>query len=107
MSTPASVTFTQGGKAVGSVYLHWDGYPENVLPLLDGFFGAIQVEASNDTRFYDASYLAARFVYYFGRMQDKGLNYTGIGLMLPGSVGVDYEYTVDCTGDWKPTVTYK
>lgn len=110
MSTRAVIDFT-GNLEVdpgAAVYNHWDGYPENILPLLDKFFDAV-TEQTDDTRFDDPSMLAARFVVYLaGTYTDdssKPLDFLSVRLEASGvDVGQEYSYRVLCDSWNKPSI---
>src|ERR1700690_3038636 len=63
MSTRSNVHFVGSYGVSANVYVHNDGYPEARIPDLYEFFSAVKAQ-TKDTRFTDASYLAAKFVVY-------------------------------------------
>lgn len=50
---------TEYSRAI--ILISSDGYPESILPDLEAFFDQV-LEDTNDTRFTDASYLAAKLI---------------------------------------------
>ena len=59
MSTPSVIEFV--GSDSFAVYVHHDGYPENMIPLLKEFL------KWNKSRNNDAGYTAANFIYWYKR----------------------------------------
>ena len=116
MSTPCTVTFERSG---GRIYKHWDGYPEEMLPLLKRFLDTVEAE-TKDTRFSDASYLAAKFVVFlaneYRREGAAQMDFLSVGILPSegefgaGDFGEHFSYHVDCellnrkTG--RPTIRY-
>ena len=64
MSTSSIVEFKANGERV-QVYVHHDGYPDYMIPLLKEFL------KWNHARNDDASYTAANFIYWYKRMALK------------------------------------
>lgn len=102
MSTRCVINFSRGEDVVAKVYRHGDGYPDGasgVLSDLNKFFADVQSQ-TEDTRFNDPSYLAAKFVVWqagqytrkFGRLP---LDFLGIGVCVDDP-DFQYSYTVDC-----------
>lgn len=93
MSTPALIKFEDDG----AVYLHWDGYPNDILELWLRFREDVEKKSPNDTRFNDAPYCAARFVAYLVRSWWEENSYdTGIGIANPKhDYGQVYTYKVE------------
>lgn len=88
MSTPALIKF----ETDGAVYLHYDGYPEDIYSMWDNFVREMS-DNTGDTRLDDAPYLAARFVAWY-----TGGNFTtlGIGICHPDvDYGQCYTYKID------------
>lgn len=128
MSTRANIHFNYyDGTVAANVYRHSDGYPDDkqgngVLPDLERFFADVEKQTDN-TRFNDATYLAAKFVvwqagenarayafnYVLGRPAEvKPLNFLGVGIMLQdaGDASFIYEVTESRDGG-RPLVTYR
>lgn len=132
MSTRCLIHFCRGKDTDGSwnvsatIYRHNDGYPEGVKPDLKQFF--IDVDAqTDDRRFGDASYLAAKFVvwqanenneietkYLQAGAKNGRLNFISLGIVptniAPKDIGAEYEYYVDCSkkdAQGRPKVTHK
>ena len=125
MSTRASIHFTnKHGKTVANIYRHGDGYPETetgVLAGLDRFFTAVEAQTA-DTRYGDASYLAAKFVvwqagenargrafdYATGRQGEaKPLNFLSVGIQAQDPNDIEYVYKVqEASGPGRPQVTW-
>lgn len=64
MGTSAKI-MVQGSKV--SIYKHWDGYPCNVLPILEAF----QAKWQASGRGIDPSYKMAQLVMYLGDIRSK------------------------------------
>ena len=101
MSTSCTVKFAPYG---GTVYKHWDGYPSEMEPLLERFFDTVE-EETQDTRFNDAPYLAARFVVFLAneyRREGAGqMDFLSVGITDGTNQGEEYTYTVKCVGGGK------
>lgn len=126
MSTRATVHFTFGQQAGAHseaiIYRHSDGYPESMLPDLEGFFAAVQAQTA-DTRFTDPSYLAAKYVVWlaaqFARklvavgdtyeyVQTEPLDFLSVGVVTEDPGDIEYRYTVHCDqkdDEGRPVVT--
>jgi hypothetical protein len=81
MGNPATVQFAYpGGEPSAKVYLHWEG--DRIEELVSEFIEAVKRQAPDDTLFDDAEYLAARFVVWYCREENRitNLNFTGIGI---------------------------
>ena len=63
MSTPSVIEFV--GSDSFAVYVHHDGYPENMIPLLKEFL------KWNKARNNDAGYTAANFIYWYKKRSLK------------------------------------
>jgi len=106
MSTPCRVTFAPNG---GTIYKHWDGYPEEMVHVFKGFFDKVEAE-TKDTRFHDAPYLAAKFVVYlageYAQDPSRPLDFLSVGVVKSTSMTGEYAYTVKSHKDnRRPTVT--
>ena len=112
MSTHCMIHFVEAGEKIASIYRHSDGYPEpnGVLKDLETFFQDVLQQAANDTRFDDASYLAAKFVVWQAKRYRRGdgeLHFLGVGIMSNGP-RCEYEYLILCDRSGKkPAVTWK
>jgi hypothetical protein len=121
MSTRANIHFNYStGETVANVYRHSDGYPEGVLPDLDRFFSDVEAQ-TDDTRFNDPSYLAAKFVvwqagenarmmvYGLPGAMVKPLNFLSVGIMNQDAGDAQYVYDVTTAEgqDSRPTVTHR
>ena len=110
MSTRCTIHFHWGhDKEVEAiVYRHSDGYPEGILPDLQQFFADV-VKQTNDTRFNDPSYLAAKYVVWqanqYARRYDfetgeyvKGamLNFLSVGVLMQDPGDIEYRYHIHC-----------
>lgn len=112
MSTRCSIHFEQYGQTAAIVYRHGDGYPEAVLPDLDKFFAAVEEQTPKDTRFDDASHLAAKFVVWQAGQTEwlppAPLRFTGVGILMGDPGDIEYRYHVVCsTGGEGPQVTHE
>lgn len=103
MSTRCVINFCyERGKDVAKIYRHWDGYPDSVLPDLDQFFCDVEAQ-TDDTRFSDPSYLAAKYVVWQAgknaRDPKKPLDFLSVGVLneVPGDA--EFEYWVIASTD--------
>ena len=125
MSTRSTTHFINSSHEYGGpviVYRHSDGYPSGAGADIQEFFKAVEAQTT-DTRFNEASYLAAKYVVYlagsFAEMAAtdwttgkigtvKPLNFLSVGVMDADPMDIEYRYTVD-TGKMDsnglPTVT--
>lgn len=120
MSTRSTINFCDGDRVSAKIYRHSDGYPEGVLPDLEQFFADV-AEQTDDTRFNDSSYLAAKFVvwqadqntwHYNGadRVKNDPLDFLGVGVIIEDPGDIEYTYFLDChklDEKGRPTVTHK
>ena len=125
MSTRANIHFNfVNGETAANIYRHGDGYPEGVLPDLNRFFEAVEDQAASETRFDDASYLAAKFVVWqAGQNAEqmafdwaagkagpvKPLNFRSVGIMSKdaGDAEFIYEVTEAPVRGRRPSVTHR
>ena len=116
MATRSLTTFAdKNGDIMATVYKHWDGHPDSMMPLFTRFF--TRCSALSSPRFDDPFYLAAKWVVFLaendraggsGRYTDDPLDFLGVGIMSPGvDAWEDYVYTVKCANDAYPLVTVK
>ncbi len=112
MSTPAIIKFGGSGIIVARIYRHWDGYPDIMLNDLQRFFQDVENQ-TNDTRFNDPAYLAAKFVVWQalqnGSDLNKPLDFLSLGVVNEEYDG-DYEYIVhsdNLDDNGRPEVTYR
>jgi hypothetical protein len=119
MSTRCSVHFTDEGsdRVQANVYRHYDGDPETAQADLAQFFRDVQAQTP-DTRFSDASYLAAKYVVWqagqagryawqagqYARVPGE-LEFTGVGVQVNDPLDIDYVHTVECRAEGLPIVT--
>jgi hypothetical protein len=109
MSTRCSVHFTDEGsdRVQANVYRHYDGDPETAQADLAQFFRDVQAQTP-DTRFSDASYLAAKYVVWqagqYARVPGE-LEFTGVGVQVNDPLDIDYVHTVECRAGGLPVVT--
>lgn len=102
MSTRCTINFVEGDMHVAKVYRHCDGYPESesgVLADLERFFTTVE-EQTRDTRFGDASYLAAKFVVWQAGQNAsevaKPLDFISLGILTRDPGDIEFVYKVDC-----------
>jgi len=134
MSTRCTIHFHNGEakKPEAIVYRHSDGYPggeTGVLADMQRFFGAVEEEAPGDTRFHDPSYLAAKFVVWQARENNRysfthqsprtagvaapegSLAFLGVGVVMQDPGDIEYRYHVRCGGglmaEGRPTVRHE
>lgn len=121
MSTRCTINFTYGRPTdiAAKIYRHSDGYPGTVdgteygvLADLQTFFKTVK-EQTNDTRFMDPTYLAAKFVVWqageFSR-SGKPLDFLSLGVCQKDPGDIAYTYFVNCDKmdeNGCPTVTYR
>jgi hypothetical protein len=112
MSTRATISFKEDGRLASCIYKHSDGYPDGEHGMLndfDRFFAAVKEQCNGDTRFNDATYLAAKYVVWLASPDaDRPLCFSGVGVVTKASdIGdAEYDYVLDCSGPL-PTVTYR
>ena len=120
MSTRCVVNFGYNDEVEAKIYRHSDGYPEGVLPDLKTFFSDVKKQ-TQDTRFDDPTYLAAKFVvwqankyaYHYKdgkRRRSKRLDFLSVGVVMQNPLDIEYEYFVNCSkfdAAGFPTVMYK
>lgn len=104
-----------------TVYKHWDGYPEAMVPMFHEFLR--RVGRLGDTRFGDPSHLAAKWVVFLadhynsrydsttGRdvKNDSYLDFLSVGIVNHEPGDIEYRWYVDCTireGD-QPRIGYQ
>ena len=97
MSTRATVHFNYGKDTVAIVYRHSDGYPEGLGVDLKEFFNEVKKQ-TDDPRFSDPSYLAAKFVVWQAAQYSKkdSLAFLGVGIVMEDPGDIEYRYFVDC-----------
>lgn len=124
MSTRCTINFKYEGHKdiVAKIYRHSDGYPEGehgVPADLERFFQAVK-DQTNDWRFEDPSYLAAKYVVWeadqHARIYDDNvrgwvsappLNFLGVGVLLTDPSDIKYRYFVNCQPGGNPAVTWE
>ena len=100
MSTRCTVHFGVGGDAHGGeviIYKHYDGYPDNMVPLLQRFLSR-EGEIYHDSRRNDPSYLAARFVHYLTTVDDEDYDGLGVGICATDPGDIAFSYLVNNNG---------
>ena len=136
MSTRCVINFTNGnGTVAAKIYRHSNGYPDTehgVLADLTRFFADVQAQ-TQDTRFGDAPYLAAKYVVWQARKNarhivqgdvfksspsqahritfvshadDRPLDFLSVGIVMEDPDDIEYVYTVKCNGV-PPKVSYR
>ena len=110
MGTRCTINFNRGEEIHAKVYRHYDGYPEGVLPDLETFFSDVELQ-TQDTRFSDPSYLAAKYIDWQAAQnaEDKEfpLAFLSVGVVLSDPGDIEYTYTLQCINGERPGVTYK
>jgi hypothetical protein len=116
MGTRCTINFTEDQKdkrvTVATIYRHWDGDPKTMMEDLAKFFADVEEQCGRDTRFDDASYLAAKYVVWqagkYTRDPERPLLFLGIGILDAGGTQSDLEwiYDVACDGS-RPEVTHR
>jgi len=101
MATHANVHFTENGQPMANVYVNSDGYPDSptgMIARLEQFFADVEDQTS-ETRFLEASYLAAKYVVWMaGRTATEGkpLEFRGVGVAVADAADGSYVYRVEC-----------
>lgn len=116
MSTRTNIHFCEGETIVANIYRHYDGSPEVVLKDLEQFFSDVEAQTHGDTRFDDASYLAAKFIVWQAaryaaidsgfREAKEPLNFLGLGVMHVDAGDGEYIYELLCEGRDRPRVRW-
>lgn len=112
MSTRCVVNFCSGKNIIAKVYRHYDGYPNGdtgMIASLNQFFEDVKKE-TQDTRFTDPSYLAAKFVVWQANEYSRkpgSLEFSGVGVVLQDPGDIEYIWFVNCNNVSEPEVTYK
>ncbi len=106
MSTRCMINFCEGKQIAAKIYRHYDG--GDVGEDLELFFDEVE-EQCEDTRFYDAEYLAAKFVVWQASKysKDKNLNFLGLGVSMEDHGDIEYIWFVDCDSKERPKVRVK
>lgn len=120
MSTRATIHFCDTGcnKPTAIIYRHGDGYPDGLGKDLAQFVEDVKAQ-TQDRRFDDASYLAAKWVVWdanyhatmgFGddgwkKGEPKPLDFLGVGIVDDDPGDIEHRYTV--IADGKPTITHE
>ena len=98
MSTRSTTHFVHGDEPpVAIVYRHTDGYPEGAGVDIHRFLERVEQETA-DTRFGDASYLAAKYVVFLAEMfaSRRPLDFLSVGIVREDYPDIEYRYIVDC-----------
>lgn len=117
MSTRCTLHFhgygTMEDRAI--VYRHCDGYPDGphgVPADLERFFAEVESQ-TNDTRFGDPCYLAAKYVVWQAGENARGskpLDFLSVGIMMQDPFDIEYRYHINCSGaprTGRPEVTWE
>jgi hypothetical protein len=114
MATRSNIHFVADGITYANLYIHYDSYPSNRVPELKEFFHAVKNQ-TNDTRFNDPEYLAAKFVVWYSQTglregsPSPSLDFLGIGVCVEDHGDIDYIYEVHCdtlNDEGVPEITY-
>lgn len=120
MSTRSTINFGYSAPGVqpeeAKIYKHSDGYTSEMFPLFGDFFETVE-EETNDYRYSDPSYLAAKFVVFLTRMysgpniwqEDRkagSMDFLSVGICREDPGDIEYSYWVDCSDirDGRPVV---
>ena len=127
MSTRCTIHFHDGAEEepTAIIYRHSDGYPDGILPDLEQFFADVR-EQTEDTRFGDPSYLAAKYVVWQAdqysssrnwnlpdapRIKGNMLNFLSLGVLMKDPGDIEYRYHIWCAFSWQsddnPSVTWE
>ena len=79
------------------IYRHSDGYPQVAAVDIFRFFAQVQSQ-TRDTRFTDASYLAAKYVVWLaGEFRgDQPLDFLSVGVCMEDPGDIEYRYLINC-----------
>jgi len=111
LSTRCTTHFhdSEGSEAEAIIFRHTDGYPSGAGADILAFFDAIEEQAGGDTRFNDASMLAARYVVFLAQMFARDpaapLDFLSVRVMMQDTADTEYVYHVYCDTKGRPTVT--
>lgn len=101
------------------IFRHTDGYPSVTGADLLKFFDAIEEQAKGDTRFGDASMLAARYVVFLSQMftteykgkgewenygSERPLDFISVRVLLEDTADTEFVYHVYCKEGGRPKV---
>lgn len=124
MSTRSTTHFIgSGGRLVANIYRHSDGYPEGHGADLSRFLDDVEAQ-TQDTRFGEPSYLAAKLVVWLARefavsyettdgqfeitshADKRPLDFLSVGIMSEDPGDIEYIYEVDTENlvDGRPTI---
>lgn len=128
MSTRSTTHFvyneSDGAHNAAIIYRHTDGYPEGAGTDIYRFFEDVKSQ-TNDTRFGDPSYLAAKYVVWLAdqfaysydfngkemkKVKKNMLDFLSVGVCSGDPGDIEYRYTVNCgkmDEDGYPVVTCK
>lgn len=103
MGTRSTIQIT--GNTFAKVYIHWDGYPEHMLPWLEAFTRDFAKNRGNDPLYGLAQLL--RFAERHKRKYKLDPSkYTGYGIVpFEDDCGEEYRYIIDLGKNYK--VSYK
>lgn len=115
MGARLNTVFHHGDKQNPSavVYGHWAGdNPDDATETLNSFFDAVE-KKTTDTRFGDASYLAAKYVVFlagqYAHDKNKPLDFLSVGVVRNAQdCGPECIAYVDCssTNGSRPTISF-
>lgn len=96
---PVAGQALEGYAPEARIYRHYDGYPAGHGCDLQRFFAAVEAQ-TGDTRYGDASYLAAKLVVFlaseFADTMDAPLAFSGVGIIARDPGDIAYVYVIDC-----------
>ena len=125
MSTRSTTHFVRGDRTEAIVYRHPDGYPEGHGRDLRRFFAAVEND-TQDTRYNDPSYLAAKLVVWLARefaqsyefdgeggftvtshADKRPLDFISVGVVMEDPGDIEYRYIIHCDQieDGRPVIT--
>lgn len=114
MSTRSTTHFIDGDRTAAIIYRHSDGYPSGHGTDLHRFFDDVEAQ-TQDTRFSDSSYLAAKLVVWLANefavdydrvdgefkrtshFSERPLDFISVGVVREDPGDIEYRYTVDCS----------
>lgn len=123
MSTRCTIRFCfPDMRPCAIVYRHSDGYPDGqhgVPADLNRFFDDVKAQ-TNDWRFGDPSYLAAKYVVWQAheyahrwdwetgdKVENRMLDFLSVGIVLTDPTDIEYRYYVICNGQNPPEVKWE
>jgi hypothetical protein len=116
MSTRCNIHFLASGEIYSNIYRHSDGYPDGehgVPASFHQFFEELEGQ-TQDTRYSDPEYLAAKFLVWqasqFARNPEAPLEFLSVSPCVQDHGDIEWVYKVNCDeldGKGRPTLTWR